>query len=361
MLHSILLISTSGIVLFHKEFVNGLPKVQAHDSRERASEAHSEAKHSSTRSHRLSLALCHRCVRCQSKQIGGVITAMLKFSMQKTGLPVSYIQLANVGVSIASSADARCTCAVFHDPDDGSDFGKLLSRELLYSFTQTYSIELMSGARGPSGSGAGASSSSSGAQGGGVYDMDHFAEFQSKIALIIRNAVKPLLDQCKGKREVKRAKPPSSDPRSAVLMQLSLCRCVFSVQEQRGIALVLLSSSSSESDPQSALQHSTQEVDKLAVLANHQALMGVATDISQTTDAHRDDNERGVRSTIQLTPDSARCSSDPLFSSGRSERHHQQCDPPFSSHDVDPPACGALVADRGVQELRRCHCVSAAH
>ena len=55
---------------------------------------------------------------CQSKQIGGVITAMLKFSMQKTGLPVSYIELQNVGVSIASNADARCTCAVFHDPDD---------------------------------------------------------------------------------------------------------------------------------------------------------------------------------------------------------------------------------------------------
>lgn len=59
-----------------------------------------------------------------------------------------------------------------------------------------------------------------------------------------------------------------------------------SVQEQRGIALVLLSSTG-ESDahsasPASALQHSTQEVDKLAVLANHQALMGVATDISQT-------------------------------------------------------------------------------
>jgi hypothetical protein len=138
----------------------------------------------------------------------------------------------------------------------GSDFGKLLSRELLYSFTLTYSAELLQdgrrgggGAGGPSGGGGGG-----GGGGTGVYSMDHYAEFQSKIAHIIRNAVKPLLDQ---------------------------------LQEQRGIALVLLCANSSDSDPHSAaespasaLQHSTQEVDKLAVLANHQALMGVATDIS---------------------------------------------------------------------------------
>ena len=76
---------------------------------------------------------------------------------------------------------------------------------------------------------------------------------------------------------------------SSLCADASLPPIVFffpSVQEQRGIALVLLSSTG-ESDahsasPASALQHSTQEVDKLAVLANHQALMGVATDISQT-------------------------------------------------------------------------------
>jgi hypothetical protein len=52
------------------------------------------------------------------------------------------------------------------------------------------------------------------------------------------------------------------------------------VQEQRGIALVLLSNSSNDDPHDSApLQYSTQEVDKLAVLANHQALMGVATDL----------------------------------------------------------------------------------
>jgi hypothetical protein len=56
MLHSILVISTSGIVLFHKEFTHGGSK---------------------------------------SKQIGGIITAMMKFSVTKTGLPVAYIQMQN--------------------------------------------------------------------------------------------------------------------------------------------------------------------------------------------------------------------------------------------------------------------------
>lgn len=79
----------------------------------------------------------------------------------------------------------------------------------------------------------------------------------------------------------------SSDLSAPCCWRLSpIVRVVCQVQEQRGIVLVLLSSTG-ESDahsasPASALQHSTQEVDKLAVLANHQALMGVATDISQT-------------------------------------------------------------------------------
>lgn len=168
---------------------------------------------------------------------------MLKFSVQKTGLPVSYIQLQGVGVSIAASADANCTCAVFHDPNDvaqttrhseqtvkrrpeagwqrwttgrshsvvvasslrppalrvsvcadaqGSDFGKLLSRELLDSFVHTYSAELNQGAGAGAGPGGGRGSSGTGT---GVFSMDHYAEFQSSIASIIRNAVKPLLDQ----------------------------------------------------------------------------------------------------------------------------------------------------------------------
>jgi len=226
MLHSILIIAASGIVLFHKEFVNAERK---------------------------------------AKQIGGIITALLKFSTQRTGLPVAYIELDNVGVSIATSGESRvtCTCAVFHDPADGSEFGQLLARELLQAFTQAYPVDTPAL---PAGGGR----STGGSGSTGVYSMDAYGEFQGKIAHVIRNAVKPLLDQ---------------------------------LQEQRGIVLVLLlNSSHSEHDSDSSLmsmssggvhmaggggaglgglglQHATADVDKLAVLANHQALMGVATDI----------------------------------------------------------------------------------
>lgn len=136
---------------------------------------------------------------CQSKQIGGIITAMLKFSHQKVGLPVSYIQLAQIGVSISSSADARVSCTVFHDADDGSEFGALLSRELLAAFIQTFQHELQnSSAQNSSAAVSSIAAAAAAAQSGGgagIFAMDNFLEFQSKISDIIRNAVKPLLDQ----------------------------------------------------------------------------------------------------------------------------------------------------------------------
>lgn len=98
-------------------------------------------------------------------------------------------------------------------PAQGSDFGKLLSRELLYSFTLTYSIELNQGSLAGGRGGAG---SSAGGGGAGVFAMDHYAEFQSKIAHIIRNAVKPLLDQCKRERErrAQQSRAKATDERS---------------------------------------------------------------------------------------------------------------------------------------------------
>lgn len=122
---------------------------------------------------------------------------MLKFSHQKVGLPVSYIELTHTCVSISTSAEARVSCAVFHDAEDGAEFGSLLSREMLVAFVRTYQHELAASAPNATTTGGGTlpSGGASGTTGTGIFAMDHFSDFQSKIADTIRNSVKPLLDQ----------------------------------------------------------------------------------------------------------------------------------------------------------------------
>jgi len=180
MLRNLLLISSSGIVLYSKEFIKAVAKPGL---------------------------------------IGGLITAMLDFSEQRTGLPVSYIELATVGVSVVRDKGARVTCALFYDREDGQEFGQLIASEILRAFVQTYSSPNEE------------KISATGAE--------DFSGFNMRISETIRNSVRPVLD---------------------------------TLQQQRGILLAVLISGDT-------ITHSTYDVDKIGILANIQALLGVATDI----------------------------------------------------------------------------------
>mmetsp|Transcript_7438 Transcript_7438/g.8420 ORF Transcript_7438/g.8420 Transcript_7438/m.8420 type:complete len:247 (+) Transcript_7438:78-818(+) len=178
MLQSVLIISPSGLVLFSKEFVQS-------------------AKSPSI--------------------LAGVITALSAFSVQRTGVPVRYIELASVSVAISSAVDARC--AVFYDVEDGASFGKLLSREILGTFLELYAEELR---------GSGASLA-----------LEQFGDFRAKLGPAIQGIAVPVLDQ------------------------LSL---------QRGIEMAMLCRGDS-------VVHCTSEIDELELMANHHALIAVAGDM----------------------------------------------------------------------------------
>lgn len=94
-----------------------------------------------------------------------------------------------------------------------------MSRELLHSFIQTYQHELKSTISSP----------------------DLFNEFTGKITQVVRSSVQPVLDR---------------------------------LSEARGIVLVILTNNEGSF-------YSTSDVDKITVLANHQALVGIATDMSK--------------------------------------------------------------------------------
>jgi len=150
--------------------------------------------------------------------IGGIISAMLDFSEQKTGLPVSYIELKNVCLAVACDPGHKVCCALFCDVGDGEVFSQLICKELLECFTETYATQLEQKQQS---------------------NLDAYADFYVKIADVIRNAVRPVLDQLQA--------------------------------TQRGIQQAVLISGDT-------IVHSTVDVDKLSVLANHQALLALASD-----------------------------------------------------------------------------------
>ncbi|GJD08124.1 hypothetical protein Gasu2_24310 [Galdieria sulphuraria] len=97
MIHHFLITSSSGLVLYSKEFTTSL---------------------------------------AQPRLVGSLLTALVEFSKKNVSLPVSYIELDNLSVSVSEST--RIICAVFFDSEDGSHFGKLVSTELLLAFSQVY-------------------------------------------------------------------------------------------------------------------------------------------------------------------------------------------------------------------------------
>lgn len=152
MLRGLFFIHSSGLLLFYKEFSRGGAETKP-------------------------------------TMLGGIVTAMMDFAAAKTGLPVSFIQLESLAVSIVRK-EGKVICAVFMDLSDGEEFGSLLANQLLRSFLDSYSIEL---------------------ENKGVSDVDIFKEFNAKIAEVIRMSVVPVLQQLQHTKGIEQAFLVSGD------------------------------------------------------------------------------------------------------------------------------------------------------
>ena len=134
MLRNVIIMATSGLVLFTKEFTNSI---------------------------------------AQPRLVGSLITAIIEFGQQSTGMGVSFIELSNVSISIVVNEGAKIFCALFYDREDGVVFGRLLCSEILQAFNQEYSTDFTQFGR----------------------NLKDFYGFQKKIPNIVRMAVKPVLQQ----------------------------------------------------------------------------------------------------------------------------------------------------------------------
>eukprot|EP00457_Paulinella_chromatophora_P009860 gb/GEZN01009938.1/.p1 GENE.gb/GEZN01009938.1/~~gb/GEZN01009938.1/.p1 ORF type:complete len:384 (+),score=40.98 gb/GEZN01009938.1/:113-1264(+) len=179
MLQDIILTTTSGLLLFSKSFLKGkLPT-----------------------------------------QLAGLVTAMVEFSTRRAGLPVSYIELSNTAVAITTDPVAKVTCAVFHHSEDGPSVGGLLAQELLQAFVESYSRRFPIEAK--------------------MAVEEGFREFGYKITEVIKNAVGPVLNKLRARKEVQ--------------------QCLLIIGD--------------------SLQYATDPVDKLGLLANHEALTAASHEL----------------------------------------------------------------------------------
>lgn len=103
MIRNVLIMATSGLVLFSKAYTNGISN---------------------------------------ARLIGSLITAIIEFSQQTTGMSVCFIELSNVSITIVTNETAKVFCALFYDRDDGVVFGRLICSEILNSFIHEYSVDL---------------------------------------------------------------------------------------------------------------------------------------------------------------------------------------------------------------------------
>ncbi|KAH9138951.1 hypothetical protein AeRB84_016747 [Aphanomyces euteiches] len=135
MLRNVLVMATSGLVLFSKEFLHAIP---------------------------------------QPRLIGSLLTAILEFSAKTTGAPVSYMEFTNVAVTIVVNESAKVFCAIFFDVADGPKFGAFLAKEILAAFVDEYAGDL----------------------GNIGHNLRDFHGFHYKISEVIRESVKPILSTC---------------------------------------------------------------------------------------------------------------------------------------------------------------------
>jgi hypothetical protein len=129
----------------------------------------------------------------QPRMIAGLVTALCEYSAGAIGLPVAYMELEQVAITVveqprANSRMDHLRCVVFQDVADGELYGRLIAAELLHAFTEEYgerlaSLQLANTER--------------------VEDL--FKGFSTRVRSAIENAVQPLMLQLERENGVRRA------------------------------------------------------------------------------------------------------------------------------------------------------------
>jgi len=144
MLKNIIILQNSGMILFSKEFPNTI---------------------------------------AQPRLVGSLITTLIEFGRQTTGMFTSFINLSKVSVAIVHNESVKMFCALIYDVQDGKLFGKLLCSEILNAFIQDYS---------PDGTQFGR-------------NLKDFQGFNKKLQNVIYYSVRPVITSLESKLGIKKS------------------------------------------------------------------------------------------------------------------------------------------------------------
>jgi len=116
---------------------------------------------------------------------GGLITTIQTLAKQSLSMHPTYIEYDQVAVTVVLDADyerSSMVCALFHDVDDGPDFGRLIAKAILSGFLKEYP-EFSTVGRKPS------------------IQNQKMTTFSNKLVDIISNAAQSILSQVKAKHK----------------------------------------------------------------------------------------------------------------------------------------------------------------
>jgi hypothetical protein len=139
MIQDVLIISSSGLVVFNKQFTQrGIERI-----------------------------------------FGALLRSILELSVATTGMALSYIEMATVAISISTHPDVPVYCALFFDRDTRKEvaieFGRTLGARILGSFVDEYGGDL---------------------EGAVGLNVSHFKPFGFRILPIVRDVARGVLQQC---------------------------------------------------------------------------------------------------------------------------------------------------------------------
>jgi len=120
----------------------------------------------------------------KTKLFGSLITGMLEFSRQSTGMVASYLEFDQVAISIVDDTKAKLICTLVHDIEDGADFGKIIATQILRAFLEMFSDVNFSVS---------------------AMNVTSFIIFNNKLLDAIGSSVKNILSELQSNRAVKNA------------------------------------------------------------------------------------------------------------------------------------------------------------
>jgi len=145
MLRNIIILANSGMILFSKEFSNSIGK--------------------------------------NSRLLGPLITTLIEFGKQVSGMCTTFINLSKVSVAIVHNESVKVFCVLIYDAQDGKLFGKLLCSEILNAFIQDYSPEFAQLGR----------------------NLKDFQGFNKKLQNVIYYSVRPVITSLESNTGIKKA------------------------------------------------------------------------------------------------------------------------------------------------------------